>query len=808
MAQKRKPSLKPRDKHGSGNALKQQAANDVIGIELRKLFYWAVVAGIVLYCLLFLMTPFGPFDDRVQRPERFLRLDFFLQLLDPEYLKYAWFGDVNTFSLSEAYHNVIKGAAGIAAVAFSIGFFVLSVFRVTKHLSKCECFVFSSATGFSILSTLLLVIGLCGGLNSDVTKLGILLCLIVGVFFVHAVMIFCLVKLQFSGAMSVKKLSQRLSQSRFNTFVFLLAVPSLLILLFGGLLPPVEYDVTSYHAPGARHFYETGHITFAPHNVYTNMPFAAEMFFVLGMIVSGDWYLGTLIGKLIISYCTLIAGIGVYAFAKRLHSSQAGMVSFLLYVSLPWVSWVSTAGLIDCVFGMYLLLAVFALYLYVQSRRSVEQNPAATNAANDTQSPIGHRSLLYLTAYMAGSAAACKYTAVPFLVLPMCIAALYFAGKRPLANPWRFDRRAAATLGLFALSVALPSGLWYAKNVYHTDNSTYPLMYNVFGDRTGTWDAAKNERWHAAHSSTDYSGPQFVRDCKRTLFASDWLAPVLVPLALLPFLRRKQSCDMLVLAAYIAFYLALWWLLTHRLERFWVPILPLITVLAGIGAMFFTQPNASPQHETRHRTWPVVIVILLLFNTAYTFFPNAVSAPGKYSRFGFGVEAARVDPNRVMPLVLYFNANPPQGKLLLIGDAEVFDYAIPVLYNTCFDDTLFDELFFDLDGKQGSDQTRNLLSKVNPETTHDVVLPPLRSVDDMRQRLREQGISHIVVNWAELARFRSQGNYGYTSDLVQPHVFDQLVQLGVLQPMPRASESPNGIPTLPEQFIYCAGEKK
>jgi len=229
----------------------------------------------------------------------------------------------------------------------------------------------------------------------------------------------------------------------------------------------------------------------------------------------------------------------------------------------------------------------------------------------------------------------------------------------------------------------------------------------------------------------------------------------------------------------------MWWLLTHRLERFWVPILPLVAVLAGIGAMFrarTTEDGGLGETALPLRTWSIFLCALLVFNTAYTFFPNAVSAPGKYSRFGMGIEAARVDPNRVMPLVLYFNANPPSGKLLLVGDAEVFDYNVPILYNTCFDDTSFDALFFDLE------------SRNDP--------PPLRSPDDMQHRLNEAGISHIVVNWAEIARFRSKGNYGYTSDLVQPDVFAQLVQLGILRPVLRALESPNGIPTLPEQFVF------
>jgi hypothetical protein len=182
--------------------------------------------------------------------------------------------------------------------------------------------------------------------------------------------------------------------------------------------------------------------------------------------------------------------------------------------------------------------------------------------------------------------------------------------------------------------------------------------------------------------------------------------------------------------------------------------------------------SRSPKPEARSPANAVFIGLLLAFNTCYTLFPNAVSAPGKYSRFGFGIEAARIDPIRVAPVILHFNAHPPAGKLLLIGDAEVFDYNVPVLYNTCFDDTPFDALFFDAENANR-----------------------MRTPEEMRQRLKESGISHIIVNWSELARFRSPGNYGYTSDLVQPEVFDQLVRLGILRHQP-------DIPALPGQVVY------
>ena len=745
--------------------------------EVRSLL---VMAGITLYCLLFLMVHFGPLDQQLQRmspPGHFFRIDFFTQMLDPGFWHFAWFGEDFTFSFFAAM-KIITVAGIVAIGAAGIGYFPLqrlqaSDFRLqdekpTKSnlevrslkseafcLTRCECFVFGSAIGLSVISTLMLLIGLCGDLTTLTTRINLFSVIVSGV-------VISLLATHSSPLFPRHYLITYPSPLA-TKLLLLLAVPSLLILLFGGILPPVEYDVTSYHIPGAKLFYETGRIGFVPNNVYTNMPFAAEMFYVCGMVLTGDWYIGSLIGKLLIAYCTVLTGLGIYAFGTRLHSSTAGMIGFLLYVSLPWVSWVSTAGLIDCVFGMYLLLAIFALYF----------------ATDGTEL---HGKFLYLSGYLAGCSAACKYTAVPFLVLPLCVFALIFVCKQPDKMQFYCDKRAVRTLCFFALSIVLACGLWYGKNLVATGNPTYPLMYNLFGDRTGTWDAAKNARWQAAHSSTDFSASQLTRDAKTVLFGSDWLAPVLIPLAVLPFLRRRQNRVLVALALYLIFYLTLWWLLTHRLERFWVPLLPIVALLAGIGAnrlqasgfrlQGYVVFSRSMKSEGRSPT-TVFVALLLILNTCYTFFPNAVSVPGKYSRFGFGVEAARLDAMRVAsPLILHFNANPPTGKLLLVGDAEVFDYNVPVLYNTCFDDTAFDLLVFDKDNAN-----------------------QMRSPEAIRKRLKEADVSYIIVNWAELSRFRSPGNYGYTSELVQPEVFERLVRLGILQRV-------SNIPSLPGQVIY------
>ncbi len=91
--------------------------------------------------------------------------------------------------------------------------------------------------------------------------------------------------------------------------------------------------------------------------------------------------------------------------------------------------------------------------------------------------------------------------------------------------------------------------------------------------------------------------------------------------------------------------------------------------------------------------------------------------------------------------------------MLTVGDAEVFDLRGPVLYNTCFDDCIFEQL---VKGK---------------------------TPGEIQAELRARHIAYVYVNWSEIDRYNSPGNYGFTA-FVQPAVFARLVREGVLRPLP------------------------
>jgi hypothetical protein len=104
------------------------------------------------------------------------------------------------------------------------------------------------------------------------------------------------------------------------------------------------------------------------------------------------------------------------------------------------------------------------------------------------------------------------------------------------------------------------------------------------------------------------------------------------------------------------------------------------------------------------------------------------------------------DPSRVNPFYRYLNrALTAEHKVLLVGEAQPFDLEVPVLYNTCFDDCIFEQLL------------------QAPERSARVAA------------LREHGITHVYVSWSEIDRYRSPGNYGFTDFVTRSLVRQQLV---------------------------------
>ena len=305
---------------------------------------------------------------------------------------------------------------------------------------------------------------------------------------------------------------------------------------------------------------------------------------------------------------------------------------------------------------------------------------------------------------------------------------------------------------MFLLAALCSCGLWYAKNWALTGNPVYPL---VFGGVSRTPE--RIEQWNRAHrvppdeSGRRYSVSQALVAAADFGWRNLWQSPLLVPLAAAAFLGTRQRRFVLWLAAYAGFYLAVWWLVTHRVDRFWVPILPVVALLAGVGAVL-------PDTQAWRRAVTLLLFCGLTANLAF------LSSAGVYDhRYLVSLERLRRDepakpddPSRVQPAHRYLNGIATAGdRVLLVGDAQPFDLEMPVLYDTCFDECRFERWM------KG------------------------RSAVERRAVLNQEQITYVLVNWSEIERYRSPGNYGFSDYVTKSLVRDELVrEQQILRPVP------------------------
>jgi len=647
----------------------------------------------------------------------------------------CWFGDSGAEIAILDRAPLVAFTVAEYLLAYIAGRLLIEAIGCSAQFGRIELAAFAIAAGLSIFSLMTLIAGVAIGLQSWLFYGPAAVLLVVGMFRgLH----------WYREDASRPWWRETLAQTRgriagdwLARYGGWLASPFVAAILLGSMLPPSDFDVREYHLQAPKEWSQQGSIGFMPHNVYANMPLGAEMHALIAMrVMPGprSWWWGALAGKLAIACMTLLTALALYCACRRWFHPVAGVVAALTYISIPWVARVSVRGLNEGAFGLYFFLTAYALFISWEQRNGED------------------RRVLLLAGFMAGSAVAIKYTAM-LLVAPVALLAALLLPQllaKPFAWKPAFNLKAAAMLlaGLIA-----GGAVWGEKNLLLTGNPVYPLMQPVAGGATRT--PAKHAQWAKAHATPPYSIQQAVSSLSGFLWKSEWQSPLVATLGLLavvgmfqPHLRNTtQQRLAIAVAVWLAAAMLLWWLATHRIDRFWVPMLPLAATLAGYGSMW-----------RAGRGWRIALYVLLgvaLTGNALTLFHGGVGDIRYFVSLRElredgppGGEPGRVDHvHRIINEVL-----GEEEAVLLVGGAEPFDLVPRTFYNTCFDDCLL-ELWM-----------KN------------------RTPAQQREEFRRRNVMLVYVSWSEIARYRKEGSYGFTS-YVTPELFEQLVKDGVLQPV-------------------------
>jgi hypothetical protein len=634
----------------------------------------------------------------------------------------------------------VLAMSGLVLLAgYGLGRCILDRARLAAGCSHLERGVFAAAIGLNGLSTLVLLAGLAGWLSQRW-----LLILLVGG------LAACAAVQASRDILGVTKSTEKHIAPR--AVLAWLALPFVVILILGACLPPWDFDVREYHLQVPKEWLAQGRVTFLPHNVYGNMPLGAEMHALLAMALwpgEHGWFYGALAGKVVIAALAIIAALGIALAGERLAGKTGGALATVLFLAHPWVIHVSVNGLNDGALATYVFLSLYAMWL----------------------ARAGKCSYL-LAGLLAGGAAACKYPGAVFAVVPLAIWAILpvsgigasatetAAALPPAPQSW-LGR--AMPLVLIAAGVLLGGGAWYAKNAALTGNPIYPLAYRIFGGATRTPE--KNVQWSKAHQvppdshgyrySLEQLGGSMARIAGRDDFASPLFLPLLAAAGFALVASRRANPSnaagslwplVRMLAGGMLWILVVWWLVSHRLDRFLLPVWPLAAVLAA-GAW-----------RLEDHAWRRAVQVILFVGWTYCLLAASSQLVGD-NRWFVALEQLRSDgpwpagtPLRISPVHQWLNERALPGEaVLLVGDAAPFDLTMPAHYHTCFDGCLLCDWLLD------------------------------KSADERKRELADRRIAWVVVDWPEIARYQSPGNYGFDPRFT-PALVEELVTQGVLGP--------------------------
>ncbi len=614
----------------------------------------------------------------------------------------------------------------------------------TWDLNRAECFLFASACGVAVVTFATLGTGLAGWGDPwfliPFLSLGIV-CGLTCEFRVH--------QNQTSNKNHADGGAISFRMPIYGMSCLVVIVPIVLLMALASMIPPIEFDAREYHLQGPKEYFLAGKIDYLPHNVYTCFPFLTEMLTFLAMTVCGEWFRGALAGQFVLMGFAPLTALGIFCLCRRWHSDVAGWLGSLAYLTQPWTWQISTIPFAEGGLSFFVMATCLACVIAVSTERS--KTTGERNKATGTW---------FLVGLCSGCAFGCKYPGIIWAVIPAMVVIGIRTKLAVQSAPNDQTDGKMQSLWMhrslvFLMGLVLTTGPWLLKNTLQTGNPVYPLLWSVFGG--SDWDAELHERWRNGHRPDGYEIDSLFRHAGQIVLTGNWLSPLLFGFAPLTLLLFWRDVRVRWLWIYVAGYFLLWWWLTHRIDRFWLPVVPVLCVLAGMATATLCR---GPQKR--------VVVAVLILSVVYsyglvtsplmTYAPHLADLETERQRAEYANSPALFHLNRQLAV--------DDAKVLFVGDAALFEVRFPYAYNTVFNHSLLER--YTSSGIDTNGEFR-LLDR------NEILL-----------NLEEEGFTHVVVNWREIRRYLN--TYGF-SEFVTRDRLRQLVDLGVLHEPERIADA-------------------
>ncbi len=491
-------------------------------------------------------------------------------------------------------------------------------------------------------------------------------------------------------------------------------------LLCPALSPPINYDTLEYHIGVLPHYFESGRVTPIPHVFYSAQPLATEMIYFLGAILEGT---PRGLSSGILNWMSLVMLVALLCVLLRRMRVPREIVpwSVLLLLAHPVIFKLELDRLSDLTGAVFLMAGLLAL---IRARRYFS-------------SPV--RTLAYV-GLMAGGAISSKWTnAGTTAAILTCVGLSYVLRNSRSTRAAKSNSTFVLQFFGFTIGVAVPLIPWMIWLWIRAGNPFAPFAASIFP--TESWSPEQLDFLLFTHAplsllSVDYFSsllkrlgsfslgpPIFALACGLALIhlrlqvtAAQQLAapraPRLHPIViarLLPILA----------GAVIAFLF--WGRLQQSADRFLAPVF-------AAGVVVFAAATIPIQRvlSRRRAVWLALLPVLMSLpywipqQTGLRGMPYADYATGRISTRGF----LEVTLGSTVDMFEEANRLPETSRILAIGEARRYYFQRLITLASVFDN-------------------------------HPIraFIEAAKSADDLRNKIREAGYTHLLVNEYELGRW-------------------------------------------------------
>ena len=612
------------------------------------------------------------------------------------------------FSLWHMYSLKALGSLALAAwivwAAIQYGARLLARMSPVSPISRLEKHVFSAALGFGILSFSTFALGVLRLWYASVFWL--LLIVATGwLVWKRSAEPTTPARQTFSEASPYRARASRVclgspAMRGWQWFAAGLLAITAVIFLVGDLSPEVFYDSLHYHLAIPNLYLISHRIYDQPNVAYSSLVMTVDLAWGFALTVGNE-----ITAKLLHGAAALLLMASFVAFERRYLTPGAGMLGGLFFLSMPLVGMNATTAGTDIAVSALQSIAIFTL----------------VRALVETHEEPQTRHWLRLSGVFTGLTASCKYTCLP--AIPVACAVIVWWKRYRERREWKAIARQVTIFAVPAVLVVIP---YFVKNIIFHHNPVYPFAATFWGE-----PRLSLENWRNLASDTqprrfgDFTNarslvqltlhPWLITMTGRT--SLDFIGPVLLGLLPVTLLARPSGKAYGLLTRYC---LGLWavWFLTTSTARFAMPLFAMASLVVA-DALLRTGGGVFK------RTVLALSLAIVATNLYFMVFFIANSENwrvlfGQLSERNYLADAHPTYPAPSYEAFEWMNQHLPAGsKVLQVGDTRTLYTRVPVVPSSAY----------------------------NNQMIMEVAQAP--TADAMARRLREQGITHIFINFGE-----------------------------------------------------------